>query len=53
MASFFGKSELVSPWKERFQDVNKLNEYSRKGIKTDLSDVIIKGYDITDYSGST
>jgi len=47
MASFFGKSELVSPWKERFQDVNKLNEYSRKGIKTDLSDVIIKGYDIT------
>lgn len=47
MASIFGKSELSTPWKERFQDVNKLNEYSKKGLKAELSDVIIKGYDIT------
>lgn len=47
MASFFGKSELSGVWKERFQDVNKLNEYTQKGFKVELSDYQIKGYKLT------
>ena len=44
MASIFGKSELSGAWKERFLDVKKLNEYTQKGLKTEISDVIIKDY---------
>ena len=42
MASIFGKSELSGVWKERFQDINKLNEYTQKGLKAEISDTIIK-----------
>lgn len=44
MATFFGKSELSGVWKERFQDVSKLNEYTGKGFKSEISDVVIKDY---------
>lgn len=44
MASIFGKSELSGAWKERFLDINKLNEYTQNGLNTDISDVIIKNY---------
>ena len=47
MASFLGKSELSGIWKERFQDVSKLNEYTQKGLKVELGDVIIKDYKLS------
>ena len=48
MASFFGKSELSGKWKEKFQDVTKLNDYMKQGLKTEINDVVIKGYEIDD-----
>lgn len=48
MASIFGKSELSGAWKERFQDTNKLNEYTKKGIKVEINDAIIKEYRFND-----
>ena len=44
MASLLGKTELTGVWKERFQDVEKLNEYSLKGLKTEINDAVIKDY---------
>ena len=48
MASIFGKSELSGTWKERFLDSNKINEYTLKGLKTEISDAIIKEYKFND-----
>lgn len=39
------KSLLAGPWKERFQDVKKLNEYA-KTHPVDLSNALIENYDI-------
>lgn len=48
MASIFGKSELSGVWKERFNDVNKLNEYTKQGLKIEISDALIKDYKFND-----
>lgn len=47
MASIFGKSDLSGAWKERFQDITKLNEYTKINSKMEIRDVSIKGYNLS------
>ena len=48
MTNIFGKSELSSLWKERFLDSQKMNAYTLKGLKAEISDAVIKDYMLKD-----
>ena len=48
MTNIFGKSELSSPWKERFLHSQKMNAYTLKGLNAEISDAVIKDYKLKD-----